>query len=295
MGARTPAPACRGFSLIEVLVSMAILIIVLTTILSVLASYQKTYQAEQLKSGVELGLNSALELLSQEIGQAGYLGFTPRTLQSAVIGGPVAQTVPISTVDSLFAGEKLVVDTGLASEELITVLGVGTNNVNAIFQQSHSSGAAVTALGVFSTGILSTASGNTLQLYGDVNADGSLVFVQYTCNFNAGALTRSVTPIAAGAQNTSQPLLTGLVANANGSPCFQFATTSYLGSTYVTSVKVTLTGQAFLKSLQQQQASTMTAALTIAPRNVVRALTLAQMIPPKTDLLEPTPPGLPLP
>jgi prepilin-type N-terminal cleavage/methylation domain-containing protein len=285
----------RGFSLLELLFGMTILLVVLATVLSVLARYQQIYQSEQVKAGVEMGLNSALDLLGQEIGQAGSVGFAPRTLQAAVIGGSTAQAVSVSSTDSLFTGEKLLLDRGLASQELVTVTSVGQGSFTAVFRQSHSAGAAVSALGVFGTGILSSSSGSSLDLFGDVNADGTLVYVQYTCNLAAGVLTRSVTPISAAAQNPAQPLLTGLTANPGGTPCFQYATTNFLGSTYVTAVKVTLTNEGAMTDMQTGQQPEMTAVLTIAPRNVQRALAFAQMIPSKTDLLEPTPPGLPLP
>ncbi|HVB34722.1 MAG TPA: prepilin-type N-terminal cleavage/methylation domain-containing protein [Patescibacteria group bacterium] len=294
MSIRARAAQPGGFSLLELLVGMAILLVVLATVLSVLAKYEQIYQGQQVEAGVELGLNSALELLSQEIGQAGYLGFAPRTLQSAVIGSSMAQTVPISSTDSLFAGEKLLVDAGVA-QELVTVVSVGSGTITGIFAGSHASGAFVTALGVFSTGVLSTANGNTLQLFGDINADGSLVFVQYTCNLSAGALTRTVSSISASAQNPAQPLLTGLVANPGGTPCFEFNSTNYLGTTYVTGVKVTLSNQGAMANPQTGQPPVMTASLAIVPRNVLRALAFAQMTPPETNLLEPAPPGLPLP
>lgn len=283
-----------GFSLLELTVGMAILLVVLATVLTVLGKYEEIYQGQQVKAGVELGLNSAMELLTQEIGQAGYLGFAPRTLQSAVVGSPSAQTVPISSTDSLFAGEKLIVDAETAQKP-VTIASVGQGTVTGVFALSHSDGAPVTALGVFGTGVLSTANGDTLQLYGDINADGSLMFVQYTCNLAASALTRTVSSIGASAQNPAQPLLTGLVANPGGTPCFQFDTTNFLGATYVTAVKVTLSNQGVLANPQTGQPPVMTSTLTIVPRNVLRALAFAQMTPPETDLLEPTPPGLPLP
>lgn len=286
--------AADGFSLLELLIAMAILLVVLTTVFSVLAKYEQIYQGQQVKSSVDLGLNSALELLTQEIGQAGYLGFAPRTLQSAVIASSLPQTVPVSSTDSIFAGEKLMIDTGVAQEP-VTVSSVASGAITAIFARSHLAGAPVTALGVFGTGVLTTTDGNVLQLYGDINADGSLVFVQYTCNVSAGALTRTSSPISASAQSPAQPLLTGLAANPGGTPCFQFQTKNFLGVTYVTAVRVTLTDQGSVANSQTGQTPTMTTTLTIVPRNILRALALAQMIPPVTSVLEPTPPGLPLP
>jgi hypothetical protein len=58
---------------------------------------------------------------------------------------------------------------------------------------------------------------------------------------------------------------------------------------------VTLSNQGSMLNPQTGKPPVMTAALTIVPRNVLHALAFAQLTPPETDLLEPTPPGLPLP
>ncbi len=273
---------------------MAILMVVLGTVLSVLSRYQQAYVGQQEQASVQVGVDSALELMSQEIAQAGAVGFAPRTLGAAIVASTLAQSAPISSTDSLFVGEKLLVDSG-AAQELVAVEAVGQGSFTGIFTQNHAAGAPVTALGVFGSGVLTTTAGNTLDLYGDINADGTLVFVEYDCNTATGDLTRSVTPIGSTTQTAAQPLLTGLAANPAGTPCFQFQTVPFGGTTYVTSVKVTLTSQSAQVNPQTGEPATMTASLVIAPRNVLRALSFAEMTPPRTALLEPTPPGLPIP
>ena len=276
------------------MIAMTILLVVLGTVLSVLSKYQQTYVGQQEQAGVQLGVDSALELMSQEIAQAGEVGFTPQTLSASIVASPLAQSAPISSTASLFVGEQLLVDTG-AAQELVTVQGVGQGSFTGIFTQNHVADAPVTALGVFGTGVLTTTAGNTLDLYGDINADGTLVFVEYDCNTATGELTRSVTPVGNATQAAAQPLLTGLAANPGGTPCFQFQTVPFGGVTYVTAVKVTLTDQSAQANPQTGAPATMTASLTIAPKNVLRALSFAEMTPPRTDLLEPTPAGVPIP
>ncbi len=117
----------------------------------------------------------------------------------------------------IFAGELLIVDPGgwnqttlVGSEETVKVLSVntGTNLITITssidstgtpiqnsFVNAHLSGVRVRALGGFASGIVPPATsgftnGSTpsmLKLYGDVNGDGSMVYVEYSCDPLPGA------------------------------------------------------------------------------------------------------------
>src|SRR5436190_24343031 len=106
-----------GFSLIESLVSMVVMLFLMGAVFHVLGKYQRGYQNEQVTTDMRQGARGALELLSQEVGQAGYLGSTlaPRTLSASVTGSGSSlntlQTVTLSSTANLFLGEKLLVDT----------------------------------------------------------------------------------------------------------------------------------------------------------------------------------------
>jgi prepilin-type N-terminal cleavage/methylation domain-containing protein len=191
-----------GFSLLELTVSIAVLLIISGATFSALNFSQKAYASQQLQADVHAGLRGTFALLAQEVGQAGSLNFIPQTLSAAVTGGTVAQTVQLSSTANIFVGEELTVDTG-SNQELVQVISFpGTNQISGIFRQNHALAAPVTAQGVFPNGVLTTTAGNTLQLFGDVNADGSLEYVEYDCNPGStsapGTLTRSITTIAPG-------------------------------------------------------------------------------------------------
>src|SRR6266508_1429355 len=82
----------RGFSLIEFMVGAVVVLTTMAVAFSVLGKYQKAYQGEQLAADLHQGIRSAMELLSQEVGQAGYLGFSARLLTMPVTGSTLGQT-----------------------------------------------------------------------------------------------------------------------------------------------------------------------------------------------------------
>jgi hypothetical protein len=235
--------------------------------------------------------------MTQEIGQAGALSSDVKTLTPTIHAGTSAQSVAISSTTGIFIGEKLTVDTG-GSQEIVSVIDIGSNQITAVFTKDHSGGAPVVARGVFPQGVLSSSTSTSLKLFGDVNADGSLVYVQYDCDTTGGTLTRSITAIAPGVttRNPSQTLLTNLIANPGGTPCFQYASAvSASGYTFIPSVGISLTVQTSQRDQQTGSFVTMTKSFSnLSSRNILAGLTMAQATPPVTNRLEPTPAGLPL-
>jgi prepilin-type N-terminal cleavage/methylation domain-containing protein len=287
----------EGFSMIELLVSLTVLLVIAGASLSVLSYSQKLFHSQQTQADMHAGLRGSFELLTQEIGQAGALNFTPRTLTPAITSSSSAQLVPIGSTANIFVGEKLTVDTGSA-QEIVTVTAIGSNSITAIFTKSHSAGAIVAAWGVFPQGVLSSSSATSLNIFGDINADGTLVYVQYDCDTSAGTLTRSVTTIAPGVttRNASQTLLTNLIANPGATACFQYGTAvTASGHTFIPSVAVSLTVQTSQRDGQTGAYVTMTKSFSnLSSRNILAGLTMAQASPAITNRLQSNPPDLPL-
>jgi len=228
-GSRTLRRAL-GFSLLEMMVSLVIFLIVMGTIMSALSRHQKLSQTTQLKAAMYLALRGATELMAQEIGQAGLVSLP--TSPSPKINGTVtasssAQIVNVNSVVSMFVGEKLLIDIGPKQETVtVSALSSSPSQMTAIFSNSHASGTAINVLGVIWNGVMSTSTATQLQLVGDINADGSLVYVHYDCDTTAGTLTRSTTTVtpSATSSNASQVLLNNLIANPGGTPCFLYTT-----------------------------------------------------------------------
>src|SRR5207247_11403093 len=90
----------------------------------------------QLGAEVLSDVNSTMELLSQEIGQAGAFGFASRNLSGAVVSGVAAQWLDISSVADIFVGERLLVDAG-ASADVGNETGVTSRSIECIFRDTH--------------------------------------------------------------------------------------------------------------------------------------------------------------
>jgi prepilin-type N-terminal cleavage/methylation domain-containing protein len=294
----------KGFSLIEMMISVAILVVVMGAVLSLMNAQQKSTQNQQLKADMYQSLRGASELMTQEVGQAGLVSVpSPQpTLGAGVVPSPVPQLVavaPATAVDSMFVGEQLLIDTA-GSEESVTLTAVSasTGQITGVFGNAHPAGAIIKVYGTFPNGIMASSTATQLKLLGDINSDGTLVYVEYDCNPNAagtGTLTRSITPVTplTIAANASVPLLNNLLTNPGGTPCFAYTTQVAAGNTFVTNVAITLSVQATYLDQQTRQPMTMTKSLlNVAPRNVLIGLELASAAPPVVGRIQPTPPNL---
>ena len=152
------------------------------------------------------------------------------------------------------------------------------------------------ALGGFASGVVppSTTDGSTgsvLKIYGDINADNNMVYVEYTCDTAAHLLYRNSMPWNAGSKPAVTPdqvLLTNIVANPNATPCFTYQTETVNGTTFVTDVAITLTVQTQQQDPVTRQFQTETKALlNVSPRNVVNVWALASVG--LTDRVQPMP------
>src|SRR5262249_49560697 len=101
----------KGFTLLEMLISVIILLIASGAAFRSLAYYQRSYGSSRLRADMHMGVRSALELMAQEVNQAGLLPFgPPRQLSAAVSASATAQPVQITSVNSIFVNEKLTID-----------------------------------------------------------------------------------------------------------------------------------------------------------------------------------------
>lgn len=260
--------------------------------LSMLTAYQKRSASTVLETNLQAGLRSAADLLAQEISQAGLLSFTPTTLTAGITGSAASQSVGVASVSGMFVGEKLQIDRG-TQQEVVSITAIGTSSITGVFTQSHGAGAMVNAVGVFPQGILSSSTSTQLRLFGDINADGTMVYVRYDCSATSGTLSRSITPITASSSSPGVILVDKVIANSGGVPCFRYVSTTVGGSTFVTSVSVTLTARSAQADPQTGGAITETKSfLGLASRNVVLGVAFANAG--LTSRLQPTPPGVPL-
>jgi prepilin-type N-terminal cleavage/methylation domain-containing protein len=286
----------RGFSMLEMMITLFILLGIAGIVMMAMMQMTMTQGMVANRTQMHGSVRSATELVQQEIGQSGRLPpfTTPVTLGAAVAPGTLVQAT-VNSVTGMFVNEQLVVDAGQMGSGLpsisqnpetvtVTAITLTPPTFTAAFNFSHNAGAPVVVAGAFPSGIIPTnatapTSPSTpvlLKMYGDINGDGNMVYVEYKCDMSTtpGNLTRSVTllttlPLI---KNAAQVILPNITQNPGGAACFVYEQKTIGTDTYVTDVSLTLTVQTQNVDPKTRQLQTETKALlNVAPRNVFDA------------------------
>lgn len=287
-----------GFTLLETMISMVVFLVIASIIMTGMIQLLRSQGTIANRTEMHTSVRSATELLQQEIGQAGRISLPNTTaagggvtMTGPLVGGVggvcVAQSPAVSSTNGMFVGMQLDVDTGV-NFEVVSLTAAGGGTITACFQNAHP-GASIPVMvsGSFGTGIVPPAAapanypnGSTatvLKLYGDINRDGNILYVEYTCapgTANApGFLYRNEMPafttVLKPPVDPSMYLLTNVLNNPNNTPCFTYQVQLANGQYFVTDVAVTLTVQTPLKDPETNQFQSETKALlNISPRNV---------------------------
>jgi prepilin-type N-terminal cleavage/methylation domain-containing protein len=295
-----------GFTLIEMMVALAVFLAVSSIVMSGMVQMMRTQGTVANRTEMHSSVRSATELLQQEIGQAGRISLpnavTPVTATGPiVVNGTTPQLVSVSSTVNMFPTMLLDIDAG-QNFEVVTVTAVAPGSFTAVFTKPHPSASIpVQVSGSFGTGIVPPIANltcatagyitypgltagsdcNTLKLYGDINGDGNILYVEYTCDTstNPGYLYRNevsnavVVGTTKPAVNSTMYLLNNVETNPDRSGCFKYQVqTANVNGTqvpFVTDVAVTLTVQTQLLDPQTHQYQQETKALlNITPRNV---------------------------
>jgi prepilin-type N-terminal cleavage/methylation domain-containing protein len=308
-----------GFSLIELLVATGVLLIISSIVTSALLQMTRSQMTIWNRTEMHSGIRGATELLQQEVGQAGRVTLPATvTLGAAVTGVATCNpdtptspsvTVAVSSVAGMFAAAgppsaymMLTTLDGDNTESFrVGAVLTGTPSITACFSKDHAAGTVIMPMGGFATGIVpptgiaNGSSGTKLKMYGDINGDGNMVFVQYTCDTTVKKLYRQVMAFDA----TSKPaptdneiLLDNVVDNPGGTPCFTYQTATRIAQgttfTFVLDVAITFTVETEqLDPLTNDHQRETKALLNVSPRNVFAAWSLANIG--YTDRIQSTP------
>jgi prepilin-type N-terminal cleavage/methylation domain-containing protein len=204
-----------GFSLLELLVAVAILLIVAGTVMSSMLGITWSQQTVMNRTQVHSSVRNATEMMQQEIGQAGRItsqsGLSLQQVVTVPSGSSSVTTSPnvltTATVgaatDSLYVGEQLLVDPSANissgyNEETVTITAVDYANhtITATFSFSHAANTPVLVLGGFASGIVPPTS----------------KFV-YSCNPTCGSTN---TQLTAGTSDGSGPQVLKLYGDVYG-------------------------------------------------------------------------------
>jgi prepilin-type N-terminal cleavage/methylation domain-containing protein len=189
--------ATAGFSLIELLISLAVFLIISAMVMGFMFDMTMTQGTVANRSEMHSSVRSATQILQQEISQAGRITFPdtnaattdwdPPTLTAAIALNAAAQTVGVSNTNGMFGTAAIpmlvIVGSGATEEtvaaQVVTYGAPGT--ISAIFRKNHVLNDPVRPAGSFINGILTYTNGSTLMMFGDINDTGNMVFVRYDC------------------------------------------------------------------------------------------------------------------
>jgi prepilin-type N-terminal cleavage/methylation domain-containing protein len=315
-----------GFSLAELLVAMAVMLLISGAAISALLKMTSTQATIWNRTQMHSGIRGATEVLQQEVGQAGRIALPAavRTTgnSSACTTEGCTTVINVDSTAGMFLGERIAVDTGPLQETVrIMSINSGTQLTVAAVAATgkvaaHASNVPVQVFGSFSAGVIppllspsayapgapastytNGSTGDTLKLFGDINGDNSMVYIEYKCDLSTtpGNLTRNVIPwnqtTPSAAATASQILLSNITANPDGSPCFTYQLSRVDTTYFVTDVAITLTVQTQLIDQVTKQYQTETKALlNVSPRNVFSAWQLASLG--VHERVQPTPPTI---
>jgi prepilin-type N-terminal cleavage/methylation domain-containing protein len=220
----------KGFSLLELMVSVAILVIVAGAVIMGMIRMTWSQSTVMNRTQMHSSVRNATELMQQEVGQAGRIAAQPGLQLTTAITVPAGSTSVDATptitttattgnaTDRLYVGENLVIDPSTTNEETVTISVITPpSTIKATFLNSHLANVPVLVMGGFASGIVppttssmdllvgnntdtttmpltsaTASSGSTLKLYGDINGDGTMYYVTYHCDQTAGTLYRYI-------------------------------------------------------------------------------------------------------
>jgi prepilin-type N-terminal cleavage/methylation domain-containing protein len=303
-----------GFSLPELLIAVTVLLIISSAVTSALLQMTSSQRTIWNRTQLHAGVRSATELLQQEVGQAGKISLPGVVTLAAAIPSGV-QTVAVrvdgavpATMSGFFVGEQLVIDVGgpnpcveavTPCQETVKVTAVdaAAKQITGTFVYPHLANTPVNVLGGFGTGIVPPLAGgfpngstpSVLKLFGDINGDGTLVYVEYTCDPvggpgpGTGNLYRNVMPYdqapPKAPPTAGQVLLANIQTNPGGTACFTYMPNPLpivTGNSYVLDVAITLTvNTQVIDPLTRQFQTETKALLNVSPRNVFNVWQLA--------------------
>ena len=315
-------PTNAGFSLVELMVAMTVMLLISGAAISALLRMTSTQATIWNRTQMHSGIRGATEVLQQEVGQAGRIALASAVTltagstacTTAAAAANCTTTFTVNSTANLFQGERLVVDTG-ANQQTVEISAIASATTLTVRSASpsgsvptHGNNSPIQVYGAFSAGVIPPAAapssylngstGDTLKLFGDINADGNMVYVEYRCTATAttlGDLTRNVIPwtqtTASLVATASQTLLSNITLNPDLTPCFTYQTLAVNGTYYVTDVAITLTVQTQqIDPITKQFQKETKALLNVSPRNVFNAWELAALGMP--ERVQPTPPTI---
>jgi prepilin-type N-terminal cleavage/methylation domain-containing protein len=185
---RQPISGDQGFTLIEMMVAVLVLMVVSGTVIKGVMDMADLHTTLMNRSDMHAGVRNVTELLTQEVGQAGKISLPGTvTLAAPAVAGAtvltVSSTAARGATAGMFVGEQLLIDTGTNAETAtISLINSASQVTVTALGLAHDAGDPVSAPGGFAAGVVPPGgNGSTakkLKIFGDMNSDGRMVYVE---------------------------------------------------------------------------------------------------------------------
>lgn len=283
-----------GFSLLELLVSLSVLLLVLSTALSLYTNVVKLNKSELAVSDTDQKVKNALTLIATEIEAA---GSNPDPSRGLAVAAPLQVTavnggnITINNTDGINVGNQIVTAGG-AVETIKTVArdsnypSVLSGTITLVSGNSLPLNTLLTARNYpLPQGILYDLAGNgaanwsskgdTLRLFGDLNQNGAFYLSEYKFVANQGLITRASELITGSVPAANTPtykvpytMLENVVPNAGNVPIFRYVKDD---QNNVVAVMITITVQPPNDQFRGPDRPRFTYRVTVSSQNVVAA------------------------
>ncbi len=282
----------EGFSLIELMVSLLILLPIMGAAVSILSVSVQQHAAEQSSGQTVQDARAGMELMVTEITQAGSHRDVSTTLTGNVPAMLTVQSHPIGSTAGINVGDRIQVGGTSSPAEEIDLTAVGANTISGIFRAGHSGGEPVRLFALpFKSGILkpaglgvsSSTTVTTLRFFGDIKGDGELVYIVYTYDSTHAQITRSMTPVTQSTLNTALPIISNIKPSSVGFALY----TDAMG--VITSVRVSLVVQNTVRSGGKLQETALTSRVLIPSAVAASSLVYENVILGTDNPIPPTP------
>jgi prepilin-type N-terminal cleavage/methylation domain-containing protein len=314
--------------LVATIVLLIVMGVVMTALRQSSQQQQTIWNRTEMHSGVR-GATELLQQEVGQAGRVATP--TPITLSAAVTKSVTCDeshpdlnvsTVAVNSVSGLWAtagatpaSYALVTTFDGSNRETVPLWSITAGppaQISACFSFDHAAGTVLVVQGTFGNGIIPPApgvcpspactlagfpgvpngsTGTVLKMFGDINGDGNMVYVEYTCDTatatpaNPGKLYRNAMAFDATFKkplpDPSLVLLGNILQNPGGTPCFTYQVTAPITIqgqplSFVLDVAITLTVETQqvdpITKLKQQETKAL---LNVSPRNVFNAWELA--------------------
>lgn len=212
----------NGFSVIELLISLIILVPVMGAAMSLFTVGINQHESEQSSIDANQEAQAALEMMTLEIAQAGSHGDWHAVASGEIQPSASDEVVPVDSAAGFTAGDYADVDTG-DDHEIVKITGVQGNSFTGAFKAHHNAGKPVRLFALpYLGGVIApaglgpnaSATTTTLRFFGDTGSNSSLNYVEYVYNSDNAQITRSMTPITQATKNPPLPFVRNVKSNS---------------------------------------------------------------------------------